>query len=133
MLNIFQLNIGKSEDKTLVLQQYAADNDIDLISVHEPYINNFTKQPFNPLNNYFNAISKYNPKSTIKSTIYIRKNSKCLLDNELTNEDNVIIILDKMVILSTYFNLKEDKQDRDIQKDIKSIEMFLNIKIKTSF
>lgn len=92
--------------------------------------NNLNKNKLIKTTKDFNFIYCEKKELRPKSLIIIRKNSlSYLIDDELTDQNNVIILIDDLVLISTYFNLKENNNniiiDRDIKKDLDYLKKIL--------
>lgn len=125
-LKFYQINLGKNSNQQLELMKLADLNQIDIICIQEPYTFNN-----NAINNNTNYKMLFKSKGTRpKTAIAIKKHLNYLIDDELSDENHLIILLDNIVIVNSYLNLKDKISsaspllsltttiDRDIDKDL---------------
>ena len=122
LLKTMQMNIGRNEEEMIELLKYAHESDIDLIMIQEPYTR--SQLAFSD-NKKFKLISK-STGGRAKSTIAIKPNLKHLLDDELTDENHVIVVINEDVFVSSYFNLEEADGKRKVESDLNLIQRVID-------
>ena len=128
LLRINQMNVGKNQIEMNELLKMSHERETEVICIQEPYTVN--KTAFSHFKEY-NLIS-ISKEDRSKAAMAIKPNLRYLIDTELSDDNHLIVIVNNMVIVSSYFNLKEKnemnlmKADRNIQKDLNVIEKLTN-------
>jgi hypothetical protein len=125
-LKIIQCNLKKSSKYTQQLINKLDIHKINIAAIQEPYTYLDKEDQHYKMactGSKFNIIQA-NSTRPIKAAIAIRKNiTTYLIDEECTNEDIVVVMFDKFVMVSMYFNLVNvDGQKRDIKQDLVALE-----------
>lgn len=125
-LKIVQINLRKSKLHLEELKYQLDAMQMNVIANQEPHTYLCKKEGINKITSFgteFRVI--YHMSRNIpKASIALRKNiNNYLVDEELTDENKVIVILGELVVVSMYFNLHEENaQIRELQKDLTELK-----------
>ena len=123
-LKVMQMNIGRNQEEMNELIKHAQEEDIEIIFIQEPYTNSKTNLATSDSRSY-RLISK-STRSRSKAAIAVKSNMKYLLDDNYSDENHVTVVINEDVYVSSYLNLEDQNNKREIENDLNLIQGILD-------